>query len=502
MERVIYKPEVAQGIDQDVPEFGGYSSDELKKPEFRLVQADLFGKDAKSGLRDSALKRTLFFGFGKGTRPYVHFPNAEHFQHIPFANRHWEQYGDMESEYSRLQFMLEKYPSRRFPIKFLPILKDVPESSNPLRAWSNQVPRLEKAGISVYESVLAQMDGCKAHDDLGYTNGEEGAYQSAPVFYQSSEEAKELEKRLWESGLKQVIQELSDGDEKNVPAFLNLYNRIKDPITPMRSRLYEQSQVFMDLLQDVRGIVSSHGINSRLVSQLALESSFLALQSLDKLGCVVYGGPHELPYIDIDVNKLPRGEFANPKRVIAVMEEIIGESERLGRAVMTPITVSQYQEPYSPQPNLFIVDGNNRSTALLLMEFLNYAGIDTDVLSKGGQELRSFIMLHDLDIEWERDLVVALKNLAEHPDKVELLGQKKALIKEFALSQMPALLVQEPNFHTVAVAKSGGEKIVLLQPMHQAIYNQSRFSMAIPSKQQSHGRAAGNDIRVIVRRKS
>lgn len=501
MERIIFKPEVANDIDQDVPEFGGYSSDELKQPELRSVQADSFGDDARVGLRESALKRALYFGFGKDSRPPVHFPNAEHFQHIPFANRHWEQYGNMESEYSRLQFMLEKYPSRRFPVEFLSILKDVPDSSDPLRAWSNQIPRLDKASISIYESVLAQMDGRKAHDDLGYTNGEQGAYQSEPVFYQSNEEAKELEIRLWQSGLRQIIRELGDGNEKNIPAFLNLYNRIKDPITPIRSGLHDQSQIFMDLLKDVHGIVSSECVNSRLMSQLALESSFLALQSLDKLGCVVYGGHHELPYIDIDVNKLPRGEFANPKRVIEVMEEVIGESERFGQAVMTPITVSQYQEPYNPQPNLFIVDGNNRSTALLLMEFLNYAGIDKNVLSENGQELRSFIMLHDLDIEWERDLAVALKNLAAHPDKIEWLGQKKTLIKEFAHSQMPALLVQESNFHTVAVADSDGEKIVLLQPMHQAIYNQSRFSMAIPSKQQSHGRAAGNDIRVSVRRK-
>lgn len=501
MERIIYKPEIAQDKDQDVPEFGGYAPYELRQPESREPQSDQVGSNALESLRSNALGRVLYFGFGIGSRPPVHFPNAEHFQHIPFAHRYWEQYGDMESEYSRLLFMLDKYPSRRFPAGFEPILRDVRDNDNPLRGWSNQIPRIDKASIAIYEGVLVRMEHGKIHDDLGYTNGEQGAYQSEPVFYESSKKMKVLELDLWQFGLKQIIEELSDENKRNVPAFLHLYNRIKDPIAPMRSGLHEQSRIFLDLLKEAQCFIPGQGVNARLVSQLALESSFLALPRLDNLGCVVYGEHHELPYIDIDVNKLPRGEFANPNRVIEVMEEVIAESERFGQAVITPITVSQYQEPYQPNPNLFIVDGNNRSTAVLLMEYLDYVGFDEEEVVNNGQNLRAFIMLHDLDIEWERDLAVAIKTLAKHPDKLRALGQKQALIREFAHSQIPALLVQEPNFHTVAVAQSSGDRIVLLQPMHQAIYNQSRFSMAIPSKQQSHGRAAGNDIRVSVRKK-
>lgn len=57
----------------------------------------------------------------------------------------------------------------------------------------------------------------------------------------------------------------------------------------------------------------------------------------------------------------------------------------------------------------------------------------------------------------------------------------------------------EREIYKPIVAQSQGERIVLLQPMHQVIYNQKRWSMAIPSKQQSHGRAGGNDLRVSIK---
>lgn len=497
MSQEIFKPVMAQDKDKDVPEFGGFSAHELRQPEIRRLSPDLFGNEVLEGLRKNALRRALYFGYGIGDLPPVHFPNAEHFQHIPFTNNHWLRYENMESEYSRVRFMLERYQSRQFPEAFDGICADVLGNKNILREWSNQVPRVDRASAVVYEQAARQMEASKVHDDLGYSNGEQGAYQSEPVFYRVSVDGSGLERRLWEGALVQITEELQQDNFRNLPSFLHLYNRVKDPITPIRSGLPEQVRVFRELYEYGRSLspVGNHDPERHhiLLAQLALESSFLALPGAKDVACVVYGGHHELPYIYIDVAKLPRGEFAGPRRVVEVLGELLNESENCKQPVATPITVSYCQEPFQAKPDLFIVDGNNRATAILLMKFFDYINFDKEEIYNK-DSLRRFISLYDLDIEWERDLAVALKAIS--PDAVQALVERQNIIRQFANARVPALLVQEPNFHTVAVAQSHGGKIVLLQPMHQVIYNQKRWSIAIPAKQQSHGRAAGNDIRV------
>lgn len=498
MPKEIYKPAIAQDKDQDVPEFGGFAQHELRQPEIRGISPDLFGSEALGGLRQNALQRALYFGYGVGEVPPVHFPNAEHFQHVPFTNNHWLRYGNMESEYSRVKFMLETYLSRQFPEVFDGICRDVLGSGNSLQEWSNQVPRLDKASAAVYEQAARQMESLKVCDDLGYNNGEQGAYQSEPIFYQVSEEGGGLERRLWGGALAQIAEELRQDNFRNLPSFLHLYNRVKDPITPIRSVLPEQVRVFRELYGECLflSIDDSHNPEKQriLIAQLALESSFLALPGARNVVCVVYGGHHELPYIYIDVARLPRGEFAGSKRVIEILGEILGDLKKCGQPVITPITVSYCQEPFQAKPDLFIIDGNNRATAILLMKFLDHVNFDKEEIFNRKDSLRRFISLYDLDIEWERDLAAALKVIP--PDLVEAVVGSQDIIRQFARAQIPALLVQEPNFHTVAVAQSHAERIVLLQPMHQVIYNQKRWSMAIPAKQQSHGRVAGNDIRM------
>lgn len=493
----IYKSPIAQDRDIDVPEFGGFSPHELQHPRERQLRPDVFGIEARSALYQSAVSRAVHFAYGAGEVPHVHFPNAEHFQHVSFTRNHWLRYGNMEREVGRILFMLEKYPSRRFPVEFDSVCRDVMSNKSVLREWSNQVPRIDRLSRSIYEASAMEMESKKRHDDLGYSNGEKGAFQAEPVFYQSSNESGLLEARLFDPALSEVGSQLKNGDYKNLPAFLHLYNRVKDPISPIRSTLSEQSKIYRELYDYCRhyspGRVNAES-EQTLIVQLALESSFLALPGAKDVFCVVYGGHHELPYIQVDITKFPRGEFAGPKRVCEVLGELVGDAEKIGHPVATPITVSYFQEPQQAKPELFIIDGNNRATAMLLLKFLDSIGFDKQEISEPREALRRFVALHDLDIEWERDIAVALKSLS--PDFVDSLQQKSAIIGQFANALMPALLVQEPNFHTVAVAQSQGERIVLLQPMHQAIYNHKRWSIAIPSKQQSHGRAAGNDLRL------
>lgn len=493
----IYKPTVGVDKDKDVPEFGGYSHDELVYPSVRELSPDLFGNDALDNIRHNALSRALYFAYQIGKKPPIHFPNGEHFQHIPFSQKHWEQYGDMESESSRLRFMLENYPSRRFPATYSDVCKSVLSSENVLKEWSQNIPKVNALGILVFEEILKQMDLNKVHDDYGYSNGQQGAFQSSPVSYESSEGILLLESLLFEKANQQLAEELILGNFDNVPVLLSLYGRVKDPIIPIRSNLAKQSEIFIELYKDTLLSLKSSDLDDQktnnLMQQLALESSFLALPEVANMSFSIYRGHHELPYINVDITKFPRGEFANPNRALEIVEDMINDSIKFGVPVITPITVSYFQEPQQSQPQLFIIDGNNRATAILVMKYFDYSNYNrSKVFDKTG--LRRFVISHNLDIEWERDLVMALKSISE--EQVSKLAENQYIVSEFANSKIPALLVQEPNFHTIAVAQSDAEKIVLLQPMHQAIYNQGRFSMAIPSKQQSHGRAAGNDVKV------
>lgn len=494
MSREIIKTEIAGNTDREVPQFGDFCPDELKPPLPRNQRPDLFDVMAPQSLRLSAINRAIFFGLGIGEPPPVFFPNAEHFQHVPFTHRDWEN-GNMESEAARVDFMLNKYPNRQFPGEFDHLCSEVLCGPDILKNWSNQAQAVDKAAAITYLQIISKMEESKQPDDTGYHNGEYGAYQSPPAFYDVSPRSGELEKALWDKALAQITRDLQMSYFRNLSSFLHLYNRIKDPITPIRASLPEQVRVFSSLYEEVQSSGYPAEIDSsqmkRLVVQLALESSFLALPAAKGVHSVIYAGHHELPYIDVHVTRLPRGEFADPKRVTKILEEILNESERHQQAMVTPITVAQFQEPYQANPDLLIVDGNNRATAILIMKFINFIGFNPGELLDR-DNLRRFITLHDLDIEWERDLVMALRCLT--PDLLDYLHVQQTIVKEFALSLAPALLVQESSFHTIAVAQSHGKEIVVLHPAHQTVYHQRRWPMAIPSKQQSHGRAKGNDL--------
>lgn len=512
MKPEIFKSVRAQNKDQDVPEFGNYSPGELRPPEVRKQRRDLAESEAGQGLYRSAVSRAIFFAYGIGEVPHVHFPNAEHFQHQPFAKNHWLRYGNMESENSRIKFMIEKYQRRRFPEEFSYVCRRALSNESALDEWGNQIPRVHNVSARIYEKIGAQMNENKIGDDFGYHNGDQGAYKSEPLFYESPAEMVALELQLWDRSLSQIAQELRNNDIKNVPSFLHLYNHIKDPITPLREILPNQARIFSELYEACSLALISNGRSldqeKILVAQLALESSFLALPGVKNIVQVVYGGHQELPYIFVDVTRLPRGEFADPEKIFDVLfgkndgkKNLVGIFQDLkeigfGRAKITPITVSYFQTPYQNRAEIFIVDGNNRATAVLLMQFLNFVGFDEKKVINFSDGLRRFVSLHNLDIEWERDLAVLLRTLS--PDqRNRLVTEERAIARQFENAAIPALLVQEPNFHTVDVAQSEAKRpdIFLLQPMHQAIYNDKRWSIAIPAKKQSHGRALGNDLR-------
>ncbi|HXS14821.1 MAG TPA: hypothetical protein VN711_01730 [Candidatus Saccharimonadales bacterium] len=501
MKNEIIRPNRQQERDRQVPEFGGYQPWELRHPVERESREDVFYGEAQRKLRHSAVERSLFFSYGIGRLPHVQFPNAEHFQHIPFTQEHWRQYGNLESEYARLHFVLDNYPNRGFPKEFAQVANLALRETNVLGAWDESHVQRERIVSDIYDNVSQRMHEQREHEPLKYHNGFEGAYQSAPIFYESSGEVRQIEKQLWLEALTQISAELQAGNPEHLKAFLDLHASIKDPITQVRSQRENQVEIFLSLYKDAQESIPAPQrtleADSILIAQLALESSFLSQPGAKDVFAVIYGGHHELPYAYVDVSQLPRGELANPGRVRGVLREILDDSERYQEAVVTPIMVSYYQEPHKAAAQMGILDGNNRATALLLFRYLDSVGCDRASALRR-EQLDRFVKDHDLAIAWERDLALALQEFKL--EDWEHIQRMKDYVKRFAYCKVPALLVDEPNFITIAVAQSDRARIVPLQPMHQALYNQRERPMAIPSKQQSHGRSEGNDIRIEVQK--
>lgn len=492
------EPTVAGAVDQDVPL---YLKGERLFPQ-RERDLGFFRKVEELGVA-----RATHFAYGISLLPPVFFPCGEYIQHLSFPERFRQKYGNLESEHSRVALMLAEHGHiRGFPKEYEPMTKDSLGSDKVLESWRRQRGQVEEAAASLYGSILEKM---QKQADFIYGNHSGQANHSLPVYYQSSEASLLAERALWQRALEQAVTDFQKADWTCLEDFLALYHRVKDPITPMRVG-QDQVEIFINLYQQAVAEVKPWQRNLSgdqvLITQLALESSFQALPAVvsKELITTRLVGHQELPYLNVKLTQLPRGEFASAERVVGViLKELLDDAEEYQEAMITPVTVSYLQEPEAEKPELFIIDGNNRAAAVLLIKYLaenSWSFSDSVDFS----EMRSFIDSHRLDVEWEVDLVGALKVLSQHQDLQDRLVKTKEVVGVFAQGQVPALLVQEANFFTVAVNLSEEtDEVVLLQPMHQAIYNcqaeyqDRRIFLAIPAKKQSHGRALGNNVRFI-----
>ena len=172
------------------------------------------------------------------------------------------------------------------------------------------------------------------------------------------------------------------------------------------------------------------------------------------------------------------------------------------------------------------------------MKFIEFVDFDKEKILNFSDKLDEFVVKHNLDIKWERDIALTLivmnfvdgleinERFVNYESKVDEFVAKNGwngdhwtedikkllsritykpidymirhqdIVRMFAISKVPALLVQETSFHTLDMARSDEQNVVLLQPMHQTLYNNRESGIAIPSKKQSHGRINGNDMRL------
>lgn len=474
--------------DAQVPEFG--SSFGVLRP------IDPRDPEALAQYRpeETPLLRALHYSYGVGPTPYLRFPDAENIQHYPFPEWAWQRYGIMETEKNRIAFVLQNYPEKGMPSGFRAAL-EILDTENPLNKWQDAEYEIRKAA---YEEFIAMKAGMENEADQIYNNGYQAAFVADPQFYEVDEETLELEMRVWQNALAQITGELANGNTQNLRSFLKLHARVKSPINPIF--LGTQEAIFLDRYNNASeklvGVERNQTQDEILVAQLAKESAFLAFPEAREAE-IVFAEHQELPLIRVDLAKLPRGEFAGAERVVKIMMEDL-ENAAGNRAEIVPIAVAHTIIPEDPDsdikndPFLFIVDGNNRASALIVFEYFKTFGFELSKNQVGN--VNKFMNLVGLDLEWEVDLVKVLAYLAKHPENLETLQTKQEIVSKFNINSVPALLTSEPDHNVVAVEKSIEEgKVVIMGPHNQALFNSSVVS--IKAKKQSHGRAEGNHER-------
>ncbi len=139
-----------------------------------------------------------------------------------------------------------------------------------------------------------------------------------------------------------------------------------------------------------------------------------------------------------------------------------------------------------------IVDGNHRATATILLRFLANQPLlaDRAIMS---QHLLKHCTSHQLGKKWQIDLLDVVDELYKprSRDFHDHLVANAQLVRNFAaVKYIPALVVQEEDFHTICKQRSEGKaKPVLLHPFHQTLFNDDALSFALPQKAgQTHGR--------------
>lgn len=475
--------------------------DRQRQPLLRLSRAPIV-HPTFSNLVDLALTRVLdIVVVSKHDPPPRLFPRSEHLRHTFFPASAWDMHGDMETEYGRISYMLSEYPERCIPLHCSETIWDLLSTLDPLGKWFEFVAHLRQQAENAKEEALQTMR--PQFPEVPVLNLSKKDFWRIPVAYPTDQQAA---LNLWRTSLAHIASDLEAGRTQNIEAFLQVHAFLKDPVGGLKLFSTSQTTIFTELwCRSKAALASTYHQTSisqeqvqQIAAQLAVESSFLSIPSLQKISYVHFSHHHQLCYVYTEIDQLPRAEFSIPARVLEILFEILLEVTKTGACAMAPIAIA-YAPPMDPQGKPFqvIIDGNNRLTALTLLRFL---AIQLDPISINLDALHTHCVARGLGPKWIIDLCEVLASLLASRSKLELVQRYWGTVRKFAnISRVPALVVQEQDFFTLCLKRGTNEKPVLLQPMHQTLYNDDRFCIAFRAKGgQAHGRTLGFAILPIM----
>ncbi|KAF2018298.1 hypothetical protein BU24DRAFT_491282 [Aaosphaeria arxii CBS 175.79] len=424
--------------------------------------------------------------------PYLLFPTAEHTQVQFFTESDWKEFGNMELEASRLRFTLTRYPERGPPLACETTLKLLLSETSILKKW------LEIVGDIQNESKQAMMEAHNAmlsqHSDEREPNTKE-SFVTVPVGYVTNDKSVDLQLQLWERALAEIAEALTSSEVQNIDQFLQIYSFLKDSIGGLNVSFQPRIALFQRLIQDVHNTIPDKILSTEtwklVAAQCAAESSFLAIEKLKKVSYIHFTNHQVLPYVYVSLRKLPRAEFSVPKRVLEIAMEMVSNSTPERLCDIAPITIA-YVAPLKHEGKMFkvVIDGNNRVTAILLLQFLA-ASSSLDSFDVGA--LQQFCDDLGLGMKWFLDMKDVAEELFSRSEYLESFRSHVPVLRSFAqVSRVAALVVQEQEFHTICMSRTTGSRLILLQPMHQALYNDKTLPFGWAAQHgQAHGRSMG-----------
>ena len=470
-----------------------------KRQLFPIDRSVFDGKDIYKG---ECLKFLIGNAIGRirdSRNPYpnnkipMRFPLAEHYGANTFPLEFFDSYGNLFGEYNRLKLILT-YERRFMPVVFSEIIEVLrgKRDNSILEAFfdlKELIPTISNEYLMSYSNIILQQTGetPDSYSELITVN---------PLPFEVIENSGMVMFDILNIALDDLIEDLQSRDKKI--SFIALYNWLKDPLGRLESIETRQLILFDEFLEQIDLKDLSPEEKKYVLVQIALESSFLSLPGIESMIEIVrYERHQELPYIYMDMEDLYRGEASLPKRVIEIFKELIFDNMNNKVMEITPIAVSFFNHMEYENPQLFLVDGNNRFTAILLMRYLVYIKFELDKLE---DRIGDFIQTGNYCLISKDDLIGCIKLLKEDVDFLKLVIDNCEIIECFSEGKLPALLVSEADFMTVNVYESNVEgKIVVNSPAIQIIIN-SYENIKIAPKSQSHGRAVGNGCKLLIKK--
>ncbi|KAI9787515.1 MAG: hypothetical protein M1839_000045 [Geoglossum umbratile] len=423
------------------------------------------------------------------------FPLAESLRWDFFTFGDWDEYGDVETEHGRLAYTLSTYPERGAPSASENTLQSLLSQASVLVEWPGVVPTLKMHAEAALEYVSDRQ--CNCTSGRGCTTKSD--YLTVPVDYEAGESAPGISLLLWKRSLRDIAKQLAKGCSTGAVEFLQIHAYLKDPIYGLNRSLKMQHFFFTHLLNKFQTKISmdclSLGDLERVAAQAVQESAYLTCPLLERTTLIHFQAHHQLPYADVPLDSLARAEFSVPSHVLEVAKEMLqAAAANDGQACpIVPILVTT-RPSFSNNDGYLtpIIDGNHRAAASLLLRFLANEPSFTD-FSIMSQNLLEYCHVHHLGRKWEIDLSDALNDLYNHSscEFYQYFLANHQIVRKFAqVKYIPALVVQEEDFHTICKQRSVGKpKPVLLHPFHQTLFNDDELSFALPQKAgQTHGR--------------
>lgn len=463
-------------------------------------------------LVDLALLRVFDAASFLEARPPRLFPTTE----TVFAKYHghddWLVHGDLETEMGRMSYMLSNLPERGIPTACLAPIRVILSSVSVLTAWERTLPRLKN---KITEEIRWVMYKMQKPSRLNTSSYQKSRFIAIPVDYRTDTAASGYAIQLWKSSLSEIVVQVSKGRFENAKAFLQIFAFLKDPLGGLESVSDKAVNLFAYMVTFLASSARQTPDNPltrarwhAAAAQAAQEALFLACPLLEHISYIHFEGHQQLPYVYVALDQLPRSEFSIPEHVLRIVEEILAaeSSQNEGSCPIAPIAVSSYPAlPIEQGKHMtVIIDGNHRATATMVLRLI--AEHPVALIAKEAREvLDAFCTDHELGLKWKVDLAEVLEALrgSRYAALVALVRSKMDVVQGFRdVQTIPALVVREDYFHTACQQRPAlATRPRLLLPIHQALYNDEKLSLAFPQAGQVHGRAVGFKPMPLIRTK-